>query len=75
MSESYVYGVVPATAELDPGDGVRLIVHRDVAALVREVGVGELRAADVVREHWRVLESAIGPQTTMQSPLSARERR
>jgi hypothetical protein len=59
MSEVHVFGVVPATA--DPGieeDGVRLIPHRDVAALVTDSESTELRAVDVLRTHWRVLEQA-----------------
>lgn len=65
MSEVHVYGVVPATAKFDPGDGVRLIVHRDVAALVRDLESTQLRAVEVVREQWRVLEAAIEHTTVL----------
>jgi hypothetical protein len=65
MSEVHVFGVVSATA--DPGieeAGVRLIPHRDVAALVTEIERTDLRAVDVLRSHWRVLEQA-GASTTV----------
>ncbi len=65
MSEVHVYGVVGAS------DGpaleaarVRVIAHRGVAALVGDVEPGELAAARVLREHWRVLEQA-GATTTV----------
>jgi hypothetical protein len=65
MSEVHVYGVVPASAQLDLArDGVRLIVHRDVAALVGDLDQAELRAVRVLRSHWRVLENA-GSSTTV----------
>lgn len=62
MSDVHVHGVVPAGA--DPGGGVRRLVHRDVAAVVTDAGGRELRAADVVRAHWKVLED-IGARATV----------
>ena len=63
MSEVHVYGVVPASAELTVEDeGVRLIVHREVAALVSDIE--EAAAVRVLRAHWRVLEQA-GSTTTV----------
>jgi hypothetical protein len=59
MSEVHVYGVVPASAKPDPGeDQVRLIAHRDVAALVSDVQPDGLHAPQVLRAHWQVLERA-----------------
>jgi Gas vesicle synthesis protein GvpL/GvpF len=66
MSEVHVYGVVPAAAM--PGltaQGLRLIAHRDVAALVSDTGRGALRAAGVLRAHWRVLEQAAALTTVL----------
>jgi len=66
MSEVHVYGVVPASARLDlAGEGVRLVVHREVAALVRDLEPGELRAVRVLRDHWRVLEEAQSSTTVL----------
>jgi hypothetical protein len=66
MSEVHVYGVVPASARLDLADeGVRLIAHREVAALVRDTDPGELRAVSVLRDHWRVLEEASAHATVL----------
>jgi Gas vesicle synthesis protein GvpL/GvpF len=65
MSEVHVYGVVPASAKPEVSeDGVRLIAHRDVAALVSDIEPDDLRAVRVLRAHWRVLEQA-GATTTV----------
>jgi Gas vesicle synthesis protein GvpL/GvpF len=65
MSELHVFGVVPASARLEIAeDGVRLIAHRDVAALVSDVEGGDVQAARLVRAHWRILEQA-GASTTV----------
>jgi Gas vesicle synthesis protein GvpL/GvpF len=65
MSEVHVYGVVPASAELEfAEDTVRRIVHRDVAALVSDIEHDQLKAVHVLRTHWRVLEHA-STQTTV----------
>jgi hypothetical protein len=59
MSEVHVYGVVPASAQLELSEeGVRLIAHRDVAALVSDIERHELKAVRVLRAHWRALEEA-----------------
>lgn len=66
MSEVHIFGVVPATA--DPRieeDGVRLIPHGEVAALVADTGRSDLRAVDVLRTHWRVLEQAAASATVL----------
>ena len=66
MSEVHVYGVVSATATPELAEqGLRLIAHRDVAALVSEIGRDELRAATVLRAHWRVLEQAAAIATVL----------
>ena len=66
MSEVHVYGVVPASARLDLAEeGVRLVVHREVAALVCDLEAGELSAVRVLREHWRVLERACASTTVL----------
>jgi hypothetical protein len=66
MSEVHVYGVVPASAQPDLDDsGVRLIAHRDVAALVSDMERGEPRAVTVLRTHWRVLEKASASTTVL----------
>lgn len=66
MSEVHVYGVVPASARLDLADeGVRLVAHRRVAALVSDAEPGELTAVRVLRDHWRVLEEACAHATVL----------
>jgi hypothetical protein len=66
MSEVHVYGVVPASAELQIAEeGVRLIVHRDVAALVSDVEREGIGAVRVLRAHWRVLEQAVASTTVI----------
>jgi hypothetical protein len=65
MSEVHVYGVVAASAGPHISeDGVRLIAHRDVAALVSDVERDGPHAVRVLRSHWRVLEQA-GSSTTV----------
>jgi hypothetical protein len=67
MSEVHVYGVVPASADLTLAEdhGVRLIAHRDAAALVSDIDQRERRAVDVLRSHWRVLEEASARTTVL----------
>jgi hypothetical protein len=66
MSEVHVYGVVPASAEIENAKAdVRLIAHRDIAALVGDVDRDELQAARVLRTHWRVLEDACSSTTVL----------
>jgi hypothetical protein len=65
MSDVHVFGVVPASANPEIAEeGVRLIAHRDIAALVADADGPELRAVRVLRAHWRVLEQA-GSSTTV----------
>jgi Gas vesicle synthesis protein GvpL/GvpF len=65
MSEVHVYGVVPASAKPEiTEEGVRLISHRDVVAIVSDIDPADLRAVSVLRAHWRVLEQA-GTNTTV----------
>jgi Gas vesicle synthesis protein GvpL/GvpF len=69
----YVYGIARAAEPVAieaPGvgehkDGVRRIVHRDVAALVSDVEDGPLVAARGLRAHWRVLEEAAAKATVL----------
>ena len=66
MSEVHVYGVVPASAK--PGiteDGVRLIAHGEIAAIVSDIDPADLRAVSVLRAHWRVLEQAAASTTVL----------
>lgn len=66
MSEVHVYGVVPASATLDRElEGVRLVVYRELAALVSDLDSTELRAVSVLRSHWRVLEQANSSTTVL----------
>lgn len=66
MSEVHVYGVVPAAARPEPAeDGVRVIAHGDVAAVVGDVERDGLRAPQVLRTHWRVLERAAARTTVV----------
>ena len=66
MSEVHVYGVVAAAATPELTDqGHRLIAHRDVAALVSDIDRDGLRAASVLRAHWRVLEQAVAVTTVL----------
>lgn len=64
MSEVHVYGVVSAAADVKVSEGVRLIAHRDIAALVSDIDRSDLKAARVLRMHWRVLE-AVSTSTTV----------
>jgi Gas vesicle synthesis protein GvpL/GvpF len=69
----YVYGVAPAAERVDveaPGvesskQGVRRIVHGELAALVSDVEAGPLVAAKGLRAHWRVLEEAVADATVL----------
>jgi hypothetical protein len=69
----YVYGVAPAAEKVDvaaPGveaskEGVRRIVHGELAALVSDVEAGPLVAARGLRAHWRVLEEAVATATVL----------
>jgi hypothetical protein len=66
MSEVHVYCVVPASAGPELAeDGLRLVAHRDIAALVSDVDPDDLRAVRVLREHWRVLERASAGTTVL----------
>jgi hypothetical protein len=66
MSEVHVYGVVPASAKLRLTDeGVRLVVHREIAALVSDTDRHDLQAVRVLRAHWRVLEEASSSATVL----------
>jgi hypothetical protein len=66
MSKVHVYGVVPASAKLAlTANGVRLIAHRDIAALVSDRGRNDVRAVQVLRAHWRVLEEARSRTTVL----------
>jgi hypothetical protein len=64
MSEVHVHGVVSASEPIE-AEGARRIVHRDVAALVSGAEAGELRAAQVLRAHWRVLEHVAARATVL----------
>jgi hypothetical protein len=65
MSEVHVYGVVPASANPKIAEeGIRLIAHGEVAAIVSDIDPADLRAVSVLRAHWRVLEQA-GTSTTV----------
>jgi Gas vesicle synthesis protein GvpL/GvpF len=68
----YVYGIARAEDETEvqaPGvgaeQGVRRVVHGDLAALVSNVDPGPLVAARGVRAHWRVLEEAASKATVL----------
>jgi hypothetical protein len=66
MSEVHVYGVVPASARIEvAGEAVRLVVHRDVAAVVSDVERTDLKAVRVLRTHWRVLEQVSTTTTVL----------
>jgi hypothetical protein len=66
MSEVHVFGVVPASAKLELSEeGVRLIAHEEIAALVRDIDRHELKAVRVLRAHWRVLEEASATTTVL----------
>src|SRR4051812_42581622 len=65
MSDVHVYGVVPAAAHVElPEQGVRLIAHREIAALVSDIDRHDLKAVRALRMHWRVLE-AVSTSTTV----------
>jgi len=65
MSEVHVYGVVPASAEIELADEpVRLVAHRGIAAVVSDIESAELKAVRVLRTHWRVLEQ-VSTRTTV----------
>src|SRR5690242_20613552 len=60
----HVYGVLLAADEVTPPDGARLLVHRDLAAVVADTPGDAVMAARALREHWRILE-AIAAETTV----------
>jgi len=62
MGEVHVHGVVSRS---DRTAHARRVDHRDVAALVSDVEAGELKAANVLRLHWRVLEEAATTATVL----------
>jgi Gas vesicle synthesis protein GvpL/GvpF len=65
MSEVHVYGVVPASAEIEVAEeAVRLVAYRDIAAVVSDIERTELKAVSVLRTHWRVLEQ-VSTRTTV----------
>jgi hypothetical protein len=59
-----VYGVVPAASAPDLA-GIRVIAHRDVAAIVSDVDDAEMRAARALRAHWRVLDEVNASTTVL----------
>jgi Gas vesicle synthesis protein GvpL/GvpF len=69
----YVYGVARAADKTEvqaPGvgadeQGVRRVVHGELAALVSDVEPGPLVAARGLRAHWRVLEDAAAKATVL----------
>jgi hypothetical protein len=69
----YVYGIARAADNTEvqaPGvgqdkDGVRRVVHGELAALVSDVDAGPLVAARGLRGHWRVLEEAATKATVL----------
>ena len=66
MSEVHVYGIVSASAGAELADhGLRLVAHRDVAALVSDVEGSDLTAVRVLREHWRAVERASARSTVL----------
>jgi len=48
MSDVHVYGAVPAKAKLELPEGVRLIVHRGIAAVVSDIDPNDLKAVRVL---------------------------
>ena len=57
MSEVYVHGVTRAGEDgAVAGAGARVVVDGKLAAIVTDAA-GETRAADLMRRHWRVLET------------------
>jgi hypothetical protein len=64
-TEIHVHGVIAAQARAPEPEGTRRIVHRELAAVVRDVESGGLRAAKVLREHWRVLEALAADATVL----------
>jgi Gas vesicle synthesis protein GvpL/GvpF len=69
----YLYGIARAADKVDvqaPGvgtekEGVRRVVHGELAALVSDVEAGPLVAARGLRSHWRVLEEAASQATVL----------
>jgi hypothetical protein len=69
----YLYGIARAAEETEvqaPGvgadkEGVRRVVHGELAALVSDVEPGPLVAARGLRAHWRVLEEAASKATVL----------
>ena len=73
MTAVYLYGIARAAEETEvqaPGvgadkEGVRRVVHGELAALVSDVEPGPLVAARGLRAHWRVLEEAASKATVL----------
>src|SRR5690348_6651088 len=59
-----VYGVVPAGSAPELA-GIRVVAHRDVAAIVSDIDDADMRAARVLRAHWRVLDEANASTTVL----------
>jgi Gas vesicle synthesis protein GvpL/GvpF len=66
----YVYGIARAAEPIEVkapgvGEGVRRVVHGELAALASDVEPGPLVAARGLRAHWRVLEEATSKATVL----------
>ena len=59
-----VYGVVPAASAPELA-GIRVIAHRNVAAVVSDIDDAEMRAARALRAHWRVLDDVNASTTVL----------
>lgn len=65
-AEVQVYGVVgAASAPSTPVDGTRHVTHRDVVAVVGDVGPDPRSAARALREHWRILDRLVDETTVL----------
>lgn len=66
MSEVYVHGVTPASAaEAVEASGARAVAHESLAAIVTDAAAAGLKATELMRRHWRVLEAVAETSTVL----------
>jgi hypothetical protein len=66
MSEVYVHGVTAASAS-DAVDaaGARAVAHGPLAAIVTDAAAAGIKATDLMRRHWRLLEAVAETATVL----------
>jgi hypothetical protein len=66
MSEVYVHGVTSASASDAVGaSGARAIVHAGLAAIATDAAAAGMKATELMRRHWRLLEAVAETATVL----------